>query len=69
MSLIGEHKDKWKVRKYELCESKDRYFDSFTACTRRLHGVRMNEKELTVLRKECGVRVVLHESEYARLHN
>lgn len=27
MSLIEEHKDKWKVRKYDLCESNDRYFD------------------------------------------
>lgn len=58
MSLIGEHKDKWKVRKYELCESTDRYFDSFTACTRRLHGVRMTEEELAVLYRECNLLAV-----------
>ncbi len=56
MRLIGEHKNDWKVRSYELCESKDRYFDSFTACTHRLHGVRMTEKELAVFRRKCGVR-------------
>ncbi|MDE7419486.1 MAG: SprT-like domain-containing protein [Muribaculaceae bacterium] len=58
MSLIREHKDEWRVRKYELCESNDRYFDSFTACTRRLHGVRMTEEELAEVYRECGVRAV-----------
>lgn len=63
MSIIWEHRDEWKIKKYELCESNDRYFDSFTACTRRLHGVRMTEEELVELCRECGVRTVLHESE------
>ena len=58
MSIIREHKDEWKIRKYELCESNDRYFDSFTACTRRLHGVRMTEEELVELCRECVVRAV-----------
>ena len=56
MRLIRDHKDAWKVRKYELCESNDRYFDSLTACTRRLHGVRMTEEELAEVCRECGVR-------------
>ena len=62
MGLIGEHREEWKVRKYELCESRDRYFDSFTACTRRLHGVRMTEEEMRVLGQECGVRMVVLKS-------
>ncbi len=61
MRLIGEHKDEWKVRKYELRESYDRYFDSFTACTHRFHGAKMNEEELAslcrnttmIIRKTC----------------
>ena len=58
MSIIGEHRDEWKIKKYELCESNDRYFDSFTACTRRLHGVRMTEEKLAEVCRECGVRGV-----------
>ncbi len=58
MRLIREHKDKWKVRRYELCESYDRYFDSFTACTRRLHGIRMNEEELAMLCRNMNIKRV-----------
>lgn len=58
MSLIREHKDEWKVRKYELCESNDMYFDSLTTCTRRLHGVRMDEAELVVFSDECKIRIL-----------
>lgn len=61
MDLIGEHKDEWKISKYDLCESNDRYFDSFTTCTHRLHGVRMTEEELAALCSECGVRIVHFE--------
>lgn len=56
ISLIEENKDKWKIKKYELCESYDRYFDSFSTCTRRLHGERMNENELAVLRKNVIIK-------------
>ncbi len=56
MSRIKEHKDEWKINKYELCESNDCYFDALTACTRRLHGVRMNEEELAMLRRNMNIK-------------
>lgn len=55
INLLRDHKEEWKIRKSEICESYDRYFDSFTACTRRLHGVRMNEKELGILRRNTTI--------------
>ncbi len=58
ISRIKEHKDEWKINKYELCESYDRYFDSLTACNRKLHGLRINEEELAMLRRKMAIRRV-----------
>lgn len=55
MNRIKEHMDEWKIRKYELCESYDRYFDSLTACNSRLHGLRMNEEELAMLCRNMAI--------------
>lgn len=58
LKLLRQHKDKWKIRKHMLCESNDMYFDSFTSCTHRLHGVRMSQDELSALFKQCHIRIL-----------
>lgn len=58
MRRIKEHKDEWKINKYELCESYDRYFDSLTACNRKLHGLRINVEDLVKLCRNMNIKRV-----------
>lgn len=49
LQYIESHKSKSNIKDYLLCESNDRYFDSFTACRTLLSGVRMTLTQLKTL--------------------
>lgn len=55
LQYIESHKSKSNIEDYLLCESNDRYFDSFTACRKLLSGVRMTWTQLNVLCEEYNL--------------
>ena len=55
LKKIELHKSKSNIKDYLLCESNDRYFDSFTACRKLLSGVRMTQTELNALCEEYNL--------------
>lgn len=56
MRLLDNNRARNNIRDYILCESNDRYFDSFPACRKYLHGEPMSLGDLKALCRECNIR-------------
>lgn len=63
ISEIERHKNDSQISSYCLCTSRDMYFNSFSACTRRLHGVRIPFADLDEFCRHYGVKISNQSSE------
>ncbi len=53
---IERNRKAWQISAYKLCHSRDVYFESFSACTRRLHGVRIPFTGLDEFCRHYGIK-------------
>ena len=57
-SLMKRNMKGWNIKSYQWAESNDVYFNQFSRCTTRLHGLRINTSEIERFCREYNIRIM-----------